>query len=451
VEVQVPEQVEALPLVEPRIPRIDRRVAAYLATLGRFGVVWLPAYAFLSSRAPSLSEAVLLATIVALVWFVALHKAFETGRMTLLSLGPGLAASVGTITGLVAVSALGIWIDLKLSAFDLLEASVAVFVFSWAWEALVHRSLAGIRRVLVIGAEDGGSQLAAAVDADDDAPFQIVSVVDEAHLDAIGSIVEEHRPDIVVLASHDLRPDAFERLLDVAGVGFKLVGLSEFYEHAFGRVPVETLRPTWFVNVLHLYQRPYTRFAKRAFDVVVAVIGLALTSWLLPLLWLAVRRTGGPGPVIFTQTRLGEGGRPFTIYKFRTMRLDAEADGAVWASQDDPRITKFGKIMRKTRLDELPQLVNVLKGDMSIVGPRPERPEFLDQLKDAVPFWTRRHLVKPGITGWAQVRRGYTADAEGTADKLSYDLWYLRHRSLVIDFAVCIKTFTIVFTGSGAR
>jgi lipopolysaccharide/colanic/teichoic acid biosynthesis glycosyltransferase len=107
--------------------------------------------------------------------------------------------------------------------------------------------------------------------------------------------------------------------------------------------------------------------------------------------------------------------------------------------------------MRKTRLDELPQLVNVLKGEMSIVGPRPERPEFLTQLQAAVPFWTRRHLVKPGITGWAQVRRGYTADAEGTADKLSYDLWYLRHRSLVIDLAVCVKTFTTLVTGSGAR
>ena len=133
------------------------------------------------------------------------------------------------------------------------------------------------------------------------------------------------------------------------------------------------------------------------------------------------------------------------------MRIDAEAAGAVWASQDDPRITQAGKFMRKTRLDELPQLVNVLKGDMSIVGPRPERPEFLAQLQDAVPFWTRRHLVKPGITGWAQVRRGYTADAEGTADKLSYDLWYLRHRSLVIDLALCVKTFTTMLTGSGAR
>jgi lipopolysaccharide/colanic/teichoic acid biosynthesis glycosyltransferase len=133
------------------------------------------------------------------------------------------------------------------------------------------------------------------------------------------------------------------------------------------------------------------------------------------------------------------------------MRADAEATGAVWALERDPRITTTGRIMRKTRLDELPQLWNVLRGDMSIVGPRPERPEFVEELREAVPFWTRRHLVKPGITGWAQVRRGYTADASGTEEKLSYDLWYLRHRSLVVDLAICAKTFTTLVTGSGAR
>ena len=453
VGVQVQEQfVDTLPLAGDRaLPRLSRRTATYLATVGRFGVIWLPIYAFLSVRAPSLQAAVLLATGLALVWFVALHKSFGTARLTLLSMGPGVAAVIGTATGGIGVSALSVWVELHLSTSHLLEVAVAVFVCSWIWEALVYRSLAGLRHVLVIGLE-GGSRLAEDVHAERQAPFEIVSIVDDEHIDTIGMLVEQHRPDIVVLATaHDMRADAFEQLLDVAAAGFKLVGLSEFYEHAFGRVPVETLRPTWFMNVLHLYHRPYTRVAKRAFDVTVATLGLIAVSWLLPILWLVVRKTGGPGPVIFTQTRLGEGGKSFTIYKFRTMRSDAEAAGAMWASQDDPRITRAGKFMRKTRLDELPQLFNVLSGDMSIVGPRPERPEFLEQLQDAVPFWTRRHLVKPGITGWAQVRRGYTADAEGTADKLSYDLWYLRHRSLVIDLAICVKTFTTILTGSGAR
>jgi exopolysaccharide biosynthesis polyprenyl glycosylphosphotransferase len=443
--------IEARPVAGGVVPRISRRTAAYLATVGRYGVVWLPAYAFLSARAPSLEHAVLLATGVALVWFLALRKSFDTARLTLLAMGPGLAAAVGTATGAVGVCALGAGIDLNLSAADLGEVAVAVFLLSWAWESVVHRSLAGRRRVLVVGNSDGGARLVHDVRCDDCAPFDIVGVVDDEDAETIGRLVDERRPDIVVLASHDLRADAFEQLLDVAGVGFKLVGPSEFYEHAFGRVPVDTLRPIWFVNVLHLYHRPYSRLAKRAFDVTVGVAGLLAVCWLLPILWLVVRYTGGPGPVIFTQLRLGEGGRRFTIYKFRTMHADAEATGAVWASRHDGRITRAGSFMRKTRLDELPQLVNVLKGDMSIVGPRPERPEFVAQLEAAVPYWTRRHLVKPGITGWAQVRRGYTADAEGAVEKLSYDLWYLRHRSLTIDLAICVKTFATLVTGTGAR
>ena len=151
------------------------------------------------------------------------------------------------------------------------------------------------------------------------------------------------------------------------------------------------------------------------------------------------------GPIVFRQTRIGERGRLFTIYKFRTMRADAEqAGGAVWASAGDPRATRIGSMLRRTHLDELPQLLNVLRGDMSIVGPRPERPEFVELLEAVVPSWRRRLLVKPGITGWAQVRSGYAADPESTAVKLSYDLWYLRHRNLVIDLAVCAKTFFIV-------
>jgi exopolysaccharide biosynthesis polyprenyl glycosylphosphotransferase len=446
----VHEQVETLALARRfALPQLGIRTRAYLATLGRYGVAWLPAYALAVRHVDSVEGAAGIATAVATVWFVCLAKAFDAARLTLLSLGASVAAALGTLTGFVVVSAVAVWVDLEVTVPQLAEMALGVFALSWAWEALVYRTYAGRRRVLVIGEEHGGAQLAADVAAERDAPFDVIAVVDDEHVDAISTIVEAQRPDIVVLASHELRPEAFERLLDVAGVGFKLVGLPEFYEHAFGRVPVAALRPTWFMNVLHLYQRPYTRLAKRAFDVAVASVGLLLTGWLFPILWLVVRRT--PGPVIFRQTRLGEGGRHFTILKFRTMRVDAELTGAVWALQDDPRITRSGKLMRKTRLDELPQLINVLRGEMSVVGPRPERPEFLEQLQDTVPFWTRRHLVKPGITGWAQVRRGYTADAEGTADKLSYDLWYLRHRSLVIDLAVCVKTFTTIVTGSGAR
>ena len=154
---------------------------------------------------------------------------------------------------------------------------------------------------------------------------------------------------------------------------------------------------------------------------------------------LVVARTHGP--ILYRQTRIGEGGKPFTVLKFRTMVVDAEEDGqAHFTSEGDSRVTRGGRLLRRTHLDELPQLWNVLRGDMSVVGPRPERPEFTDRLEEAVPFWNRRLLVKPGITGWAQIQCGYVADCDEMADKLSYDLWYLRNQSLALDVAICLKT-----------
>jgi lipopolysaccharide/colanic/teichoic acid biosynthesis glycosyltransferase len=155
--------------------------------------------------------------------------------------------------------------------------------------------------------------------------------------------------------------------------------------------------------------------------------------------------------VFFRQIRVGEGGELFEILKFRTMVPDAESGRAVWASENDPRATRIGNVLRKTRLDELPQLWNVIRGDMSIVGPRPERPEFLDVLGEHVPFWSRRDLLKPGITGWAQVHFAYTADISGAATKLSYDLYYLKHRSLALDALILLKTFGVVLFRRGGR
>jgi lipopolysaccharide/colanic/teichoic acid biosynthesis glycosyltransferase len=200
--------------------------------------------------------------------------------------------------------------------------------------------------------------------------------------------------------------------------------------------------------MLHIRQKPYTRLAKRTFDLAVASLGLLLVAPLLPVLAALVRTT--PGSIIYRQTRLGEGARPFTMYKFRTMRSDAEASGRpLFAQERDPRATRLGRILRQTHLDEVPQLWNVLKGDMSIVGPRPERPEFVEMLERDVPFWTRRLLVKPGITGWAQLRANYAFDADSTAEKLSYDLWYLRNRNVVIDLAICAQTVSTLLLRRG--
>ena len=156
-----------------------------------------------------------------------------------------------------------------------------------------------------------------------------------------------------------------------------------------------------------------------------------------------------PGPVIYRQTRVGAGGKPFTMLKFRTMRADSEPDCASYTAVGDARVTRIGRVLRMTHLDELPQLWNVLKGQMSVVGPRPERPEFIPMLEKAIPFFSRRLLIKPGVTGWAQLRSDYSSDAEGAANKLSYDLWYLRHRNLLVDLAICAKTFTSVVLRPG--
>jgi exopolysaccharide biosynthesis polyprenyl glycosylphosphotransferase len=291
-------------------------------------------------------------------------------------------------------------------------------------------------------------------------PFTMLGLVGErpegttAKVPQLGSfeelseIVAEQRPDIVILTDERVSTWAVDPLLDLAPAGFRVVPVSHFIEHALGRVPLRHLTPTWFMSMLHLRQKPYTRLAKRAFDLGIASLGLLLALPLLPVLALLVRLT--PGPVIYRQTRVGEGGRHFTIFKFRTMREDAENEGTPrYAQVDDSRVTRVGRLLRQTHLDELPQLWNVVRGEMSIVGPRPERPEFVDLLEHTVPFWTRRLLVKPGITGWAQLRCGYACDASSAAEKLSYDLWYLRNRNVVVDLAICFKTVSSLLFRSG--
>jgi len=267
----------------------------------------------------------------------------------------------------------------------------------------------------------------------------------------LGAVVEETRPDLIVLAGVEDRALATQLIFEASRFPFRLVELNHFYEAAFGRLPLKNLTPAWFMGLLHLHRRPYSRISKRTFDLAITAVAIVPVALLFPFVALLVR-CSGPGAILFKQVRLGECGKLFKIYKFRTMVVDAERQGvAVWASAADPRITPIGRFMRRTRLDELPQLWNVLRGDMSIVGPRPERPEFLELLAKEVPFWERRHLVKPGITGWAQVRCGYTDDSLGAADKLSHDLYYLKHRSLLLDVAIAAKTAAIVVRGTGAH
>ena len=424
----------------------------------RAGAVALSVFLLFLLTSDSVGAAFVASLPVSTLWILCQRAG---GRFVPRALGRLTPLVVGTAIGAVVISALALWVEpLHIQPALLAFMIAAVLALSICFEILAERS-AGPTRVLLVGAGPNAAQLAEDVGVDPEGRFEIVAVASETAdslpgvrltcaIDDIGETLALETPDIVVLAVERGRPQVFRHLLDAADAGFRVVGLPEFYEHAFGRVPVRHLSAAWFMSVLHLYQPAYTRFAKRFFDVVVVVLALIVTAPVLAA--IALMMSVSRGPIIFRQRRLGEQGREFTIYKFRTMHDGAERPGeAVWAESRDSRVTGFGRLLRLTRLDELPQLWNVLKGDMSIVGPRPERPEFLLRLTAEVPFWSRRHLLKPGITGWAQVHSGYAADSVQTEEKLSYDLWYLRHRSFLTDVVICAKTIRTLVSGAGAR
>ena len=420
-------------------------------------LVCVPVVTLTASHYGSTGPALGFGALLSALWVLALRSAAGAVHF---ALGSVVRAAVGTVTGLVTVSALIVWLPgLSLPSSTLAVMALSVFALTALWEIACRRVTAK-RRVLVVGAGPCASAVLDGVRAEPQTPFAVVGVVDDVVEEAssegppllgpvseLAAIVRAQRPELIVLAEGQSSIEALDRLLAAPSGRFKVVGLAHFFEHAFGRVPVEQLTPGWFMSILHLRQKPYTRFAKRTFDVIGASVGLILAAPVMAVIALLLRTTSGP--VIYRQTRVGAGGKLFTMYKFRTMRVDAEEDGALFAAKRDPRVTRLGRVLRTTHLDELPQLWDVLKGDMSIVGPRPERPEFAPMLEEAIPYFNRRLLIKPGVTGWAQLRADYSSDAEGAATKLSYDLWYLRHRNLLVDAAICAKTVTSVIFRPG--
>jgi exopolysaccharide biosynthesis polyprenyl glycosylphosphotransferase len=438
--------------LRPRAGRVQS--VKLVAAAGGAAVVWLAVFVPYFSQRPFTGAGLATVTVVAAIWTAALRAAFAAGPGTI---GTGLPAAIGSLTGLVAVGAIDSWFPgLQFEPVALVVIGVGVWASAGVWEWFVRHTSVGRRSVLVVGSDELATVVAEEMGRSSAPRFVLVGRVDAEQppaatgdvpclggLGELAAVVEAQHPDIVVLTDERTCGLAVDRLIDVAGAGFRVAGLASFFEYAFGRVPLPYLTPAWFMGVLHLRQPVPARWLKRAFDVLVASVGLLLTLPLLLVIAFLVWRTHGP--IIYRQTRLGEGGRPFTIYKFRTMVPDAEAPGrAQWAGEHDQRATPIGRFLRRTHLDEIPQFWNVLKGDMSIVGPRPERPEFVTMLETAMPFWSRRLLIKPGATGWAQIWSCYASDCASTADKLSYDLWYIRHRSLAVDVAVCLKTAGLV-------
>jgi len=258
--------------------------------------------------------------------------------------------------------------------------------------------------------------------------------------------------DQVVVSLADARGRLpMDKLLEMKIDGVRFAHLATIYEKYTGKIAVENLRPSWLIFSDGFRKGRLQDLVKRALDIAFAGVGLLLALPIVLLVALAVRLSSR-GPAMYHQERVGQYGRVFVLHKFRSMRVDAEKDtGAVWAKSNDDRVTSIGNFIRRTRLDELPQLWNVLRGDMSLVGPRPERPQFVSSLTREIPYYGQRHSVRPGVTGWAQVRYAYGASVEDALEKLQYDLFYIKNRTLSLDLFIIAKTVKTVLMRKGGQ
>lgn len=323
------------------------------------------------------------------------------------------------------------------------------------------------RRILVLGAGTKANSITRLRRRADQRGFRIVGFVHvEGEQDVVAAeriflpdlplaeFAALHHVDEIVVAVNDRRKGfPLHELLDCRLNGIDVVDVLTFFERETGKVRVDLLNPGWLVFSDGFQQSAVREASKRLFDVVASLFLLAIT-WPVMLVAAAavLAEDGGRGPVLYRQARVGQDGRAFQVLKFRSMRVDAEASGrAQWAVEHDPRITRVGGVLRHYRIDELPQILNVLRGDMSFVGPRPERPEFVADFTDRLPYYAERHRVKPGITGWAQLCFPYGASERAAIEKLQYDLYYVKNHSLLLDLLILLQTAEVVLFGKGAR
>jgi sugar transferase (PEP-CTERM system associated) len=351
-----------------------------------------------------------------------------------------------------------------------LVSAALVFAAIYGWRFLFEwltRQITPRERLLLVGTGPAAVGLARELfDRRQELGVEIVGFVDPdvarvgepvinpgviGTIEDIPSIVRARRVDRVVVSLADARGRLpMDKLLEMKLDGVAFDHLASVYEELTGKIAVENLRPSWLIFSSGFRKSHLVRSAKRAIDALAAATGLVFAAPLMAIIAAAVRLTSA-GPALYSQRRVGQHGRVFTVHKFRSMRQDAEATtGAVWASKDDKRITPFGRVLRRTRLDELPQLWNVLVGDMSLVGPRPERPEFVQQLTEQIPFYGQRHVVRPGLTGWAQVRYTYGSSVEDAMEKLQYDLFYIKNLSIALDLFIVFSTIKTVILRRGA-
>ncbi len=341
--------------------------------------------------------------------------------------------------------------------FTLLAIALILWRKAFAWIAGkdIFRE-----QVYILGSGDAAVSLVRSIAKRRDLGLEVVGVnyslpgggFAENAMTAVQNLLEMKRPvHRVIIAMQDRRGGLPVReLMSLRFRGVVIEDAGALLERMSGKIQLDGLHPSSFLYAEGFRVKPSQQITRRVASTLAAAIGLILFAPLFPIILLMVRLSS-PGPIFFKQVRVGQAGKNFTVYKFRTMRQDAEAGGAKWASKNDPRVTRIGMLMRKTRMDEIPQLWNVLRGDMAFVGPRPERPEFVPWLAEQLPFYNLRHMIRPGLTGWAQVRYGYGATLAESREKLEFDLYYVKHASLGLDLLIMFETIKTILHRKGAQ
>ncbi len=385
-----------------------------------------------------------------------------------------LAVSLGAVGTAILLGLIGFWIGSPSNRVRLFSGAVMVFCLSGVAARLVFSALKRRgtfhRRVLVLGAGTRAWDLLCMLRNEGSRPqyrLRFVSqplggLVDPRLVAAAGDGIEIVTDADVLTAAHDFDPDEIvvspderrgmplDSLLTCKKEGYPVVQYLTFLEHEIRRVDIRRVEVSWLLYSNGFYFGTIDNVLKRMLDVTVSLLLLLAFSPFLVGAVIGIKLDDG-GPVLYSQERVTRNGRAFRIYKMRTMRTDAEKFGAVWAEARDPRITRVGNFLRKTRIDEMPQLINVLRGDMSLVGPRPERPTFIAQLIEQLPLYNERHMVKAGLTGWAQINYPYGASLDDARSKLSYDLYYVKNFSILFDLLILLQTLRVVLWPSGAR
>lgn len=434
--------------------RIQVVLLALVEALTVYGAIFVLATLVVHSPyGPSgLTSAATLPAILTVVMMLALgvYEPDARANMETMTERLGVACVIGAAAGFGLIYLLGdIWVSplyaIACASFSYGAVTVARYIFG---RVLNYMPLQ--RRILVIGSGDEATSVRA-VTKEGVGGGTVIGVIagKDAGEELLARVRAMDVTDIVV-ADRSV-PLPVSALLDCKAAGLRIIDALDFGEQETGKVDLENLYPARFVFAKNTGYAPWSMWSKRFLDIAISGAALLMLSPVLLLAALAIR-LDSKGGVFYHQTRVGLNGAPYEIVKFRSMRSDAEAAGTPqWAQEHDPRITKVGRFLRQTRIDELPQLINILRGEMSLVGPRPERPFFVEQLEQSMPYYAERHRVKPGLTGWAQIKYRYGATEEDAREKLRYDLYYVKNFNVLLDIFIMMRTVRVVLWPDGVH